>query len=91
VRGALVEDNSVKCFSLVMILLVSTAYADLKEYPHPIVCKPITVVNNTTVIADKNEWITLEWKDFIALAKDKLLFRHMEQIVTVPMKGFLCQ
>jgi len=66
-------------------------YEYLREYAHPIVCKPITIVNDITVIADEKDWVTLEWKDFVAIAKDKLLFRHMEKIVAVPMVGYICQ
>ena len=77
--------------NFVILLLVSTAYADIKDYEHPLICKPITVMDGVTVISDESEWIILPWKDFVSLGKDKLLFKHLDKLVVVPMKGYICE
>jgi hypothetical protein len=69
----------------------SEPYDYLRTYAHPIVCKPITVVDDIVILADEKDWVVLEWKHFVAIAKDKLLFRYMEEIVAVPMTGYICQ
>ena len=75
----------------IVLLLIShvTMGDDLKDYPYPIVCKPKVVVDGVILINKKN-WITLEWRDFVSLGKDKLLFKYKGKIVEVPMKGYSC-
>ena len=79
-------------FLLVSLLLIgSLSYADLKDYPHPLICKPVIVRDGITVVSDKADWITLPWSDFLSVGKDKLLFKHLDDVFAVPHVGYICE
>ena len=62
----------------------------LRDYPHPIICKPILERDGMEIIADKDKWIVLEWSEFLVIGNNRLLFKHNGKIKAVPMEGFRC-
>jgi hypothetical protein len=67
----------------------------IRDYPHPIICKPIIERDGIIVVSEEDEWVTLPWKDFIAFGKDKLLFKYLDGIFTIEKgmrtKGYICE
>ena len=74
----------------ILLLLLGTAHADLKNYDHPLVLKPYIIRDGATVTSDKSHWIPLPWKDYVALTRDTLLFKIDGVIYTCPMAGYIC-
>ena len=64
-------------------------YDALRDYKHPIICKPVVVTNGITVIGDKSTWVELPWKDLLAIS-DRLLFRYLDGAFEVPHTGYVC-
>lgn len=77
---------------LVILLLVTTAYADpIRDYKAPLVCKPKEVRGNVTYLSGSpDQWIVLSWKDVVSISKDKIVFRYKGKSVSVPMEGYSC-
>ena len=81
-------------WTLTLLLLVPIlGTADLRDYDHPLVCKPVIIRNGVTFIADQKDWITLPWKDFKGIS-DRLLFKHLDGLFKVPLStdnsGYVC-
>ena len=74
----------------ILLLLLGTAHADLKDYDHPLILKPYMIRDGAIVTADKPHWIRLPWKDFVAIGNDKLLFKIDGVIYTCPADGYIC-
>jgi hypothetical protein len=62
----------------------------IRDYPHPIVCKPFVEKDGIVLISDKEYWVFLPWKDFVAIGKDRLLFKYLDGIFEIPHKGYVC-
>ncbi len=72
------------------LLLLGTAYADLKDFDHPLILKPYAIRDGSIITADKSHWIPLPWKDFVAIGNNKLLFKIDGIIYTCPAEGYIC-
>ena len=77
---------------LIFLLLVpNLGIANLKDYEHPIVCKPILQTLEHWIEPPEKHWIVLKWDTFIAIGENKLLFKYDGWIVQVPMDGYRCR
>jgi len=76
--------------SIFLTLVPNLGTADLKDYPHPIICKPIIQTLENWIEPPEVDWIILKWSTFVAIGEDKLLFKYDGWIAEVPMEGFSC-
>ncbi len=87
---------------LILLLLVTTQVtADdrqmseeglelIRNYPHPIICKPIVKVDGVYIISDEDKWRIIPWATFVRMDADFLYFRFRDDIMPVPLKGYIC-
>lgn len=70
------------------------AYADdienLRDYPHPIICKPFVEIDGGVAIAEQSEWVILTWASLEDITESTLIFKNKDGLFYVPSRGFVC-
>ena len=76
------------------ILFVGIAFADeldhLRDYPHPIICKPIVEKDGVIIVSPQSEWIVLPWARLESLDPEKLVFKTKDGLFTMPSPNYVC-
>lgn len=74
-------------------LIVYSAYADvedLRDYPHPIVCKPFVKTDSGVVMAEQDKWVILTWATLEEITEGTLIFKTRDGDFYIPAAGYIC-
>jgi len=75
---------------LAFSLMVYADVESLKDYPHPIVCKPFVKAETGVIMAEQDKWVILTWAQLDEINEDTLIFKTKDGVFYVPAKRFIC-
>ncbi len=79
------------CFALFIMIAVAKADLEsLKDYPHPIICKPFVEKNGIVSIGAQSTWVIVTWASLEDITEDTLIFRNKDGVFYIPAKGYSC-
>lgn len=76
-----------------LFLIVYSAYSDidnLRQYPHPIICKPFVKTSTGVRMAEQNKWVILTWASLEEITEKTLIFKTKDGDFYIPAAGFMC-
>ena len=63
---------------------------EIREYKHPVICKPVIKKDGLTIIGERDTWIVLPWATLETLDDKKMVFKTKDGKFTVPTTGYIC-
>ncbi len=77
----------------VLGVLWTTTAADienLKDYAHPIICKPFVKTATGVIMAKQDTWVILTWASLDEITEKTLIFKTKDGDFYVPSAGYIC-
>jgi len=75
---------------LVCAIAAKADIENLKDYPHPIICKPFVKTDTGVTVAEQDKWVIVTWAELDEMTEDTLIFKTRNGDFYIPAAGYIC-